>query len=276
MLKLLIGALVLVLGLWARPVWAETTATTVVVGPGQPDEIDFFLGKRKDRPGAQDQARDRQRRRRQPTAPAKPVQYIMDVELRSDPVTGARCAYLFDRPGDPLGREAAENEIRSLRLVGSYGVCSSSPALPRAQPTPAVAAALAWERHVKLPEPVLAVAPGFVLTGKAAYLEVGGDREVHQTYDALGYRVTIDATATLDVDWGDGTVERGVTGKDGPWPEGEVTHVYSHTGHYTLVATRRWTARWRVGELSGVIADTLVTEGRLPLEARQLQAVRNR
>ncbi len=47
--------------------------------------------------------RTRDRTRPRLTAPPKPVQYIMDVEVRVDPVIGGRCAYLFNRPGDPLG-----------------------------------------------------------------------------------------------------------------------------------------------------------------------------
>ncbi|MBW3615720.1 MAG: hypothetical protein KY439_10500, partial [Actinobacteria bacterium] len=78
------------------------------------------------------------------------------------------------------------------------------------------------------------------------------------------------------VDWGDGTVERNIRRRGGPWPEGDITHVYTHVGTYTVTVTQRWTATWRVGSQQGVIADRLVTTGSLPIEARQLQAVRNR
>lgn len=248
--------------------------TTVVVTPTKPSEINVLLGKRNGRPAAQEQARNRSRPR--PTAPPKPVQYIMDVEVRVDPVTGGRCAYLFNRPGDPLGSEAAENELRSLRLVASHGVCSNSPTPAPTRPTPGVAAALAWERQVQLPEPALRIAPGWALTGKTAYLEIMGPRELDREYQALGYPITIAATSILDVDWGDGTVERGIRRRGGPWPSGDITHVYTDLGTYTVTVTQRWTANWRVGSQQGVIADRLVTTGSLQLEARQVQAVRNR
>ena len=249
-------------------------ATTVVaVTPSKPNEIDVLLGKHKDTPAAQEQAR---RRNPRPQPVAKPIEYIMDVELRTDPVTGGRCVYLFNRPGDPLGSEAAENELRSLRLVPAHGVCSNSPVAPRARPTPGVAAALAWERQVQLPEPALHIAPGWALTGKTAYLEVTGPRDLNRQYEALGYPIAIDATSTLDVDWGDGTVERGIRRRGGPWPDGDITHVYTDLGTYTVTVTQRWTANWRVGTQQGVIADRLVTTGSLQLEARQVQAVRNR
>lgn len=247
---------------------------TVRVEPNRTDSVNLFLGKQKDAPAAQEQARNRSRPR--PTAPPKPVQYIMDVEVRVDPVTGGRCAYLFNRPGDPLGSEAAENELRSLRLVAAHGVCSNSPTPAPTRPTPGVAAALAWERQVQLPEPGLRIAPGWALTGKTAYLEIMGPRELDREYQALGYPITIAATSILDVDWGDGTVERGIRRRGGPWPSGDITHVYTDLGTYTVTVTQRWTANWRVGSQQGVIADRLVTTGSLQLEARQVQAVRNR
>lgn len=263
-----LGAVMVVLWTAAAAVEPESKVT-----PVKHNEVRLELTQARDVPAAQEQA---QRRNPRPQPAAKPIEYIMDVELRTDPVTGGRCAYLFNRPGDPLGSEAAENELRSLRLVPAYGVCSNSPVAPRARPTPGVAAALAWERQVQLPGPSLRIAPGWALTGKTAYLEVMGPRELNREYEALGYPITIDATSTLDVDWGDGTVERGIRRRGGAWPEGDITHVYTDLGTYTVTVTQRWTANWRVGTQRGVIADRLVTIGSLQLEARQVQAVRNR
>ncbi|MBW3615466.1 MAG: hypothetical protein KY439_09195, partial [Actinobacteria bacterium] len=136
-----VGALMVLLLPAAAAAEPESTVT-----PTKHNEVTLELTQARNGPAAQEQAR-RRNPRPQPV-PTKPVEYIMDVELRADPVTGARCAYLFNRPGDPLGSAAAENELRSLRLVGAHGVCSNSPVAPRQRPTPtpAVAAALAWER----------------------------------------------------------------------------------------------------------------------------------
>jgi len=260
--------------LLARPAGAqESSSTTVDVRPSAPNQVDVLVTENKNQHASQERTRNRQR----PQAPAtKPVQYIMDVELRADPVTGARCVYLFNRQGDPEGSEAAENEMRALRLLGTYPPCSNSPVPPRGATSPGVAAALAWERQVQLPQPGLHIAPGWAITGKAAYLEVTGPRELVHDDEALGYPISIEATSTLDVDWGDGTVERGISRRGGPWPAGDITHVYTHIGTYTVTVTQRWTATWRVGNQRGVIADRLLTSASLPIEARQLQAVRNR
>ncbi len=245
------------------------------VTSNKPDQVVVLVTEQKNKEASVERAREGTHRTRRP-APARPVEYIMDVELRVDPVTGGRCAYLFNRPGDPLGTEAAENEFRALRLVGEHGSCSNSPVRTPDRPTPGVAAALAWERQVQLPEPSLRIAPGWALTGKTAYLEIMGPRELNREYEALGYPITIDATSTLDVDWGDGTVERDLRRRGGPWPDGDITHVYTDVGTYTVTVTQRWTANWRVGAQRGVIADRLLTTGTLQLEARQVQAVRNR
>src|SRR5687767_2149080 len=83
----------------------------------------------------------RARRRAAPPAAKAPTR-ILDVELRADPVTGQRCAYLFTIPGDPESREAIRNELRALRWVGEYGLCSNSPERPTTRrPSPPAAAA---------------------------------------------------------------------------------------------------------------------------------------
>jgi hypothetical protein len=100
--------------------------------------------------------------------------------------------------------------------------------------------------------------------------------------DALGYTVTIEAGSTYDIDWGDGTTLTGVTSQGGPYPNGDLRHSYQvvQTDN-TVSVTQRWTARWTAtgnGQtVSGVIDadDTLYTSAALPLEIRQIQAVRN-
>ncbi|HET9444279.1 MAG TPA: hypothetical protein VFO65_13195 [Acidimicrobiales bacterium] len=198
------------------------------------------------------------------------------MELRIDPVDGGLCAFLYNVPGDPRSRQADVYEQLALRLVPRYGACSNSPVRRGGAPAPAVLAAQVWREQVQLPAPALTIAPGFALTGKPAYLEIATPRRVQASYEALGESVFIDATGVLDVDWGDGTVETGLTRHGGPWPEGDISHVYTHVGDLTVTATLRWTATWRVGQSSGRIDDGLLTTGALPLEIRQLQAVRDR
>jgi hypothetical protein len=210
-------------------------------------------------------------------APDRPVQYIVDVELRVDPVTGARCAYLFNVVGDPEGRIAQQNEILAEQLVSQYGTCSNSPAQPRApRPTPPQAAAQVWQDQVTLPAPEPHIAPGHAVTGRPAFLEDNGPRTITGTFTALGYAVDITATPTsIDVDWGDGTVDRNLTKAPGPWPNGGVSHTYTHAKPVTVTITKHWTATWRIGNASGTVTEPLNTTATLELDVRQIQAVRN-
>ena len=256
-----------------RPAEAQTTRTTLQVEAGS-GVVDLLVGKATD-----DERTDQRSRNRRPvsgTPSTRPSTFMMKVELRIDPVDGGSCAYLYNVAGDPRSRQADAYEQLALRLVPRYGACSNSPVRRGGAPAPAVVAAQVWREQVQLPAPALTIAPGFALTGKPAYLEVGAPRRVQATYEALGESVAIDATSVLDVDWGDGTVETGLTRQGGPWPERDISHVYTPVGDLTGTAPLRWSATWRVGQATGRIDDGLLTTGALPLEVRQLQAVRDR
>ncbi len=242
-----------------------------------PDPQTIRVGLRTGRDEGQQTAEGIARNRLRRPAPGTTLTYIMDVELRADPVTGARCAYLFNVPGDPNGSVALQNELRALRLVGRHGVCSRSP-LPAPTPSrPEAAAEQAWQDHIRLPDPQLHIAPGWALTGKRAFLEVGGPTTAGGTFTVFGYTVEITARpVALDVDWGDGIVERNLRTTPGPWPDGQVHHVYTDDRPVTVTVTRHWTGQWRIGSASGTIEEPLSTTATLALEVRQLQAVRNR
>jgi hypothetical protein len=122
------------------------------------------------------------------------------------------------------------------------------------------------------------VRPGHAITGKPAYLEVNSPRTIRTTETAFGHTVELTITSVLDVDWGDGSPqERNLTRQGGPWPSGDITHVYTDLATAApLTVTQRWHATWRVGTQTGVIADQLFTRATLPLEVREIQAVRDR
>ncbi|MDQ3575914.1 MAG: hypothetical protein M3404_13530, partial [Actinomycetota bacterium] len=94
--------------------------------------------------------------------------------------------------------------------------------------SPGAAAQMMWRDQVKLPSPEPYIAPGKAITGLAAFLEIRGPRTTAQSFNVFGYALTINATATsYDVDWGDGTWSRGLASAGGPWPDGDVRHVYT-------------------------------------------------
>lgn len=127
-----------------------------------------------------------------------------------------------------------------------------------------------------LPEPSPRIAPGYMLAGKTAYLEAAGQPTARfENPTPLGPLV-IDATSQLFVDWGDGSGRGGpYTGMGGPWPDGDITHVWTTAGSYDIRVVQRWTARWSLGSAAGTL-DGLQTTGAIDdFEVRQLQAVRN-
>jgi hypothetical protein len=85
-----------------------------------------------------------------------------------------------------------------------------------------------------LPRPDLSVPPGYALTGMPAFLVTNHQLEygpVSHTVDlgAVVLQVTVEATGTTQVDWGDGTVAT-YRSPGTPWPDGQVVHTYSDTG----------------------------------------------
>src|SRR5439155_24795062 len=95
--------------------------------------------------------------------------------------------------------------------------------------------------------PAPRIQPGRAIAGKTAFLEIGGTGpRSFDMADPLGGPGThVDARPTYRVDWGDGTVIE-TSSNGGPWPHGDVTHVYQRTGHYDVVVTARRTAQWAV------------------------------
>ncbi len=130
----------------------------------------------------------------------------------------------------------------------------------------------AWE-DIRLPRPNPQIAPGRAITGKWAYLETRNQTQFEAQRSTLVGPLTIHATGTYSVDWGDGerSGPHSVEGK--AWPDGEIRHDYINIGSYDVVVTERWTATWQIGAWSGTLRN-LQTVGRIddfPVE--QIQAV---
>lgn len=198
-------------------------------------------------------------------------------EVRWDP-TGYNVCY---EPGSqaPSGppsdavQELAAYEL-SYRVPRCGGFLTPIPIL-----SPGAAAQMVWRDQMKLPAPEPYIAPGKAITGLAAFLEIRGPRTRTETFNVFGYALTITATVGgYDVDWGDGTWSRGVTSSGGPWPKGDVRHVYTDMGKYTVRVVERWSGTWSVaGGGGGAVDGELGTEGTIPsFPVDQLQAVRNR
>jgi hypothetical protein len=131
-----------------------------------------------------------------------------------------------------------------------------------------------------LPRPELEVPPGYALTGMPAFLVTNHQLEygpVSHSVD-LGVavlQVTVEGTGTTQVDWGDGTVATYLS-PGTPWPDGQVVHTYSDSGHVTITVTDTWQVTYRVPTLG--IVDSV--QAPLPsrtlddLSVQQIQSVR--
>ena len=209
---------------------------------------------------------------------AAPPPRVIWPEIHWDAAAQGTCLIIRQREGAATSPVDAFQEMAAYDLSRVMPLCGASQPAP-AVPSPAAVAQMIWRDQMRLPQPEPYIAPGKGITGLAAYLEIRGSRTKVESFNVFGYALTITATSTsYDVDWGDGAWSRGVTSAGGPWPNGDVRHVYTKRGTYTVRVMEHWTGTWSVaGGGGGTVAGVLNTEGRIeafPVE--QLQAVRNR
>ena len=144
--------------------------------------------------------------------------------------------------------------------------------------SPAQLALLIWQTQIPLPHPAPYIAPGYAITGKRAYLEIRDNPSLSpQHFNELGYDITVEATSTYDVVWGDGAESRDVSSTGGPYPSGNITHVYDNIGTYTVRILQTWHGRYTVNGTTGTIDVPLTTDGAIQgFPVHQLEAVTNR
>jgi hypothetical protein len=210
------------------------------------------------------------------------VEGFYSVVLRWAPELGdeERCWFVrFNpRPGSAPGEDGswtyAEAYAEGRQAWGHHPQCPGQDGGGPPDPTAAVLSL--WSENQPVPDFTPEIAPGWALTGMPAYLDVQGDRAVTASYELpapFPFDVRLDASATYEVDWGDGSpVVTGITAP-GPWPDGEARHTYVHAEPVTVTVTAVWSGTWRAGPFGGELP-VLRRSQQLPLEVRQLQAVR--
>ncbi|MDP8987897.1 MAG: PKD domain-containing protein [Actinomycetota bacterium] len=206
-----------------------------------------------------------------------PEHVITRYSLRDGP-DGAGCLdTVTSRRDTPMtDSERSDNDevwLFANRLM--VEPCPNEPGTP-ATLTPAEVAE-PFVRTIPLPAPRPRIPPGHAITGLPAYLETRGSltHRVGPAPTELG-PIEVRATGAYYVDWGDGTPEEGPFPFEGePYPAGRIVHTYRHTGTYTVTVREAWSAEWRLGGDSGTVPG-LQTQASVPLEVRQLQAVRLR
>lgn len=185
--------------------------------------------------------------------------------------------YTYDKAEADAYQYAFNRQVAEANGLAQFPQCPTD-GTTTAPPSPADLARDFWDVR-RLPSPTLAVTPDYAITGKTVYLRIGNPRAT--TFDVdnpLGPAVHINATSRYRIDWGDGTPPTTTTSQGGPWPHGDVTHVYDHAvpRGVTITVTQLWSATWTAGPGTGGSLDTLQTAGTLTLRVEQLQAVRNR
>jgi hypothetical protein len=143
---------------------------------------------------------------------------------------------------------------------------------------------LAWylnfaRDQAKPPAPTINIAPGFAIPGLKAFLETGGDNTYASSANwvdgPVGWNCTI---ATSAINWGDGEVTKFNRSDTGPYPDGDVHHIYDEPGYVTVTVQEAWLCNVDIPSptpLTG--APTIIVNGPpaviADFEIRELQAV---
>lgn len=205
--------------------------------------------------------------------------FAFDVVLW-DPATGLFCVDTRWTQNQAYAERAGRMGFNDRFDPATGAPRPTCPEVAVAAPSPAQIAADVWQHVENLPVPTLDIEPDHAITGKKVYLQIHGERAWTRTIDnPIGDDVVITATSDYVIDWGDPTYPGTDTTRSqgGPYPNGDVTHVYTHTApQATITVTQRWTATWRAGARTGVLGQLTTESPPLTLEVRELQAVRQR
>lgn len=253
---------------------AAPSAAQVEVDNNGPDEIDVTVGRFGAEGGRGEQRPPGDR------GSDRDLVRVRDVAFGTND-DGERCVRVVSVWVD-AGSAAPEDSdaARIIRLTDRYPLCPDSEP-PPARPAPSALADAFWQDQVPLPRPLPSVQPDDGITGIPVYLQIDGPQEGTWSFETFGITITISATSTYDIDWGDGTVETGITSQGGPYPDGDLVHGYQWKGTYDIVVTQQWTATWTAsgagagggGTITGVLQTVGIVEDFVVTE---VQAVRER
>ncbi|MGI9032429.1 MAG: hypothetical protein ACR2HY_01825 [Acidimicrobiales bacterium] len=203
--------------------------------------------------------------------PGGKVAYFEEVSTGPD---GKPCLVRRTLPVPADSQLASGTDFGATGSISNqyYPMCPAAPGDPKAADDPRPYAVQGWE-EAKLPAPQPYIGPGWAITGKLAYLETKGQRRLTFTKDTPVGPLRIDAVGRYYVDWGDGEKTGPHSTEGGPWPDGEINHMYINVGRYNVVVTERWNAQWSIGASSGTLAGQQ-TVGRIDnFRVEQIQAV---
>lgn len=151
--------------------------------------------------------------------------------------------------------------------------CSNATA-PPPQSGSSIAAGATTTLQQELPRPQLTVQPGYAVTGLTAYLQIGTGNDLSFTFAGFHNAVSVVCSWDhFDVNWGDGTDDPDVRSTGGPYPDGDVTHVYQQASPSDdLHVVEYWTCPWH-DQIGGAGVLQLQTANDLFLEVREVQTL---
>jgi hypothetical protein len=137
--------------------------------------------------------------------------------------------------------------------------------------------AVSYWTTIPLPVPRPSLPPGYAVTGKPIYLVTGGTVQPPPFVKAtpLGL-LTIRATGTYSVDWGDGSrpTWSGPYEQEGePWPSGEIDHTYDVAGKVRVTVVEHWSASWSLAGVTGTLGGLHTEASIAAFPVEQLQAI---
>jgi hypothetical protein len=156
---------------------------------------------------------------------------------------------------------------------------------PDNQPTVDLSRAVAFADEVRgrLPRPVLSMPPGEAVAGLEMYLVNDQALTYSETQvvdlGGMSVPVTVEATGSWRVDWGDGTSDPRVheqrsVGYEDRHGGYTVTHVWQDRGQYTVAVTDAWTLRISVPGLTPITLPAVdLASVSLPMRVGEVQAV---
>lgn len=159
--------------------------------------------------------------------------------------------------------------LTALRDLGQLPpACPDAPSV-----SPEMLALSFWERS-DLPVPNPHMAPGWALTGMRAYLEVNSAATADFAYQTPFGPLTISAwTDDVFVFWGDGWNWERYDSLGGPWPHGDIVHIYADKGSADITVTQAWTATWNLAGQHGTLQGATTTGTINDFQLRELEAV---
>ncbi|MGI8574780.1 MAG: hypothetical protein ACR2MA_05430 [Egibacteraceae bacterium] len=194
---------------------------------------------------------------------------------------GPECQTAAETTNTQIGNPATGTVDTGNAPGSAPGAGPDQPPGPDAPPPPdpAELAAEAWTR-LPLPAPDPFIDPGWAITGLRSCLQTGSSLEpITATIATPAGPLALHVTSHYTVTWGEGEPEtHGVEG--GPWPDGDITHLYQTVGYYDVTVTQVFRARWRPAGTNGPwrpLPTTRTTSSTIPdFTVTQIQAVRRR